>query len=339
MLAAGYAILICRGGDFGPPGGMSWPSFLQTFPNIGHEVASRIRQFFGPLFMPTVWDALQRAPSGHPLILVVIDDLTATGLGNLYLDKVFQGIGNYLKPLAPNQQRQFVRQLARYDGYWNELQGLDDSTFLQVVRLSKSWTGEDGEKLSEVVRNRLTKTPSEAWVAAIEQANSIYELVSEFSSDLPSRASKGEPYGALVSQVQNVVKTHDRQLMKRWFFMCGLLTDQAEQKAINALAEQIAGGGYVADLLALLKESNATLLKATALKPDILIRTIIVPLLDARPGRKWVESHIAQLEPRVRKASRDAVAGLRSEIDRLARSASKWKQQDAARLRSAFGLT
>jgi hypothetical protein len=175
---------------------------------------------------------------------------------------------------------------------------------------------------------------SAAWVAAVENGDPAYELIAEFSGEFPAWSTKGDPYETLISQAQNIVKSNDRQMIKRWFFLCRLLTDQAHKKATNALAEQIASGGYVGNLLTVLKEGERDLLNATALKPDALIRTVIVPLLDARPGRRWVESRIADLLPRVRKASRDAVAGLRSEIDRLARSASRWKQQDAARLRS-----
>ena len=338
MLSSGYAMLICRGGDFGPPAGMSWPTFFQTFPNIGRDVAARIRQFFGPTFAPGVWDALQRAPNGQPLISAVIDDLAENGLGSLHLNKIVQGISNYLKPLTATQQRQFVRRLTLYEGFWNEIQSLDDVTYLRVAQLLKSSTGEDREKLSESVRSRLINAPADKWVAALAKGDSTYDLSMEFSADLPAWPQKGEPFQSLISQASAIAKSDDRQVIKRWFSLCRQLTSKGQLRTNNALAEQIAGGGYVGNLLVLLKESDGVLLKANALKPDALVRTVVVPLLDARPGRKWVQSHIAELKPRTAKASRDAIAGLRSEIDRLARSSSKWKQQDAADLRSAFEL-
>jgi hypothetical protein len=339
MLASGYALLICRGNDFGSPAGTSWPTFLQAFPSVPREVGSRIMEFFGPVIAPTVWGALERAPTARSLVTAVIDDLVSnTGLGSLHVDKAVSDIGVFLKPLTLSQQRNFVLRLMTYEGFWDQLSGIeDDSTFLQLARLLKG-TAESRNTLVGIVQRRLAGTDSAGWAAAIDKGSSLYDLATEFSGELEAWPLNSGIYMGLNAYTAQLVSADDRHIAKRWFSLCAQLTDAAQKKAVTALADRVSEGGFVGDLLSLLKASQGKLLEAGVFKPAAAIRSVIVPLLETRPGRKWVMNNAQKFEPAVSKAPRDAVAVLRSELDRLARSPSKWRREDATRLRSIFNM-
>jgi hypothetical protein len=339
MLSAGYALLICRGGDFGPPAGTSWTSLFESNADIGEETSLRIMEFFGPVVVPTIWASLERAPSGQPLIMAVIDHLLSTGLGNLNVDQTMEAIATYLKPLSPQQQRQFVSKVMKYPGFWQNVPSIkQDSTFLHVARLvNPAATGQRTE-LTSVVRGRLAQASSSAWAAAIENGGPLYVICSTFSADLPPWPLKSPAFEGLIAEIQSVANSQNRFLMKRWFSVQGQLTPSAQQKALEALAQYISAGGYVRDLLALVKESSGKLLEPAVLKPPAVVRSVIVPLIETGPGRKWVQKNFPLLKPALSKAPRDVIAGLRNEVDRLARSGSKGRRDDAAALRALFGM-
>jgi Cdc6-like AAA superfamily ATPase len=340
MLAAGLSFNMAKGADFAAPAGASWPNFLEKFSQAPSRIATYLAEFFGPVIAPTIWGALDRAPSARPLILAVIDHLLSNaGLGSLNVDKVVAEIASYLKPLTPAQQRPFVFRLKNYAGFWNELEHLQDNAiFLQVARILKSGAADDQEKVKELVRNRLASATPEQWKLAIEKGGSLYALATVFATECPELPAKSGLHAALISYGSLLVATRDRNQTKRWFTLTRNLVDSAGKKVVASVADLIAQGGHVGDLLALLRESDGKLLSSGNMKPEAIVRTVILPLLDTGPGRKWVENHYDKLKPSVSKSAHDAIAGLRNEVDRLARSSSKGRQEDAARLRKLFGF-
>jgi hypothetical protein len=215
---------------------------------------------------------------------------------------------------------------------------LPDSTFLKVALLLKVGAPADRKALAGAVRKRLLAAGVDDWTAAIEEGGVLFDLAEEFSGDVVAWPVNSPVWAALNSHTEKTVTSHDRETIKRWYALCDQVTDAGRHKAINAIAKRIGEGGYVGDLVALLKESNGKLLESDVLKPADVVRSIIVPLLETVPGRKWVIKNFQDLEPRVSKAPRDAIAGLRSELDRLGRSPSKSRREGAAKLRTLFGL-
>lgn len=130
-----------------------------------------------------------------------------------------------------------------------------------------------------------------------------------------------------------MIQSSDRALIDRWFGLYGLLDDKAAKSAMHDLAQRISAGGYVGNLLAIIRRGQTELLKTRGFGRDGVVRSIIIPLLSTDDGRRWIQSNSTILRASVKSSSRDAAASLKVELDRLQRSPRRSRNEDAPKLR------
>lgn len=340
LVTSAHAFQVMLGGDFGPPAGWSWDTHNEKIPKAAAEIVGKMHDFFGPVIAPQVWTAVNQAPTARALILRLVSTMLDEGrLGNLVVKDVVATLDTYLAPLPPLQQKRFMQLLKGYNNFWDVLAASNtDSNFLRLTEFLLNADDSDRKAAILVVQKRLDQLTDVTWVDEIKNSSGSFSLATKYTGYLRLWGVRTALFAGLSLLIPGILSSTDRDFVRRWFAALDWLTKEAQERAVKAIAEKIADGGFVADLLGILRVAHRPLLESPGFNPSAIVRTVMVPLLATTDGRKWILGNTVQLLPIVQRAGREATAAFQVEVDRLARSPVAGRQGSAEKLRLAFKL-
>lgn len=338
FLAPAYAFLVMHGPDFGPPSGMTWPSLFQAFPNLPDQICDRLLEYYGPEFVPAIWVGIGRAPTAKPLFSALITSILKRGsLGALDAKTVVDDVAKYLDAMPPEERVKFLGILSTKEGFWAALGDVPtDARFLRILRLLRGPKPETRSRAASLASEHLNATTAKEWAGAVEVGGIRYSLGKEFGAGHPPFDNKSELHAGLIEVLPQVLKSTERGPIERWFTLRNLLDEKSKKSGLDALGKVLAAGGYLGNLLAVVRQGGAELLKSRGFARGTVVRSILVPLLSNEHGRRWMFANAGDLRPIVKASTRDATATLEVELDRLQRSRAKSRQKDAEKLRGAL---
>ena len=236
---------------------------------------------------------------------------------------------------APDFLRKF--EPMRHFGNHSEPNALD-ANFHRIAKSLKHASKADRERGLQLVRRRLDAVNSDEWQVALTSGTQPFALAVEFLPSIGANwGKKSNLYVALQAAIPSLLANRNRRFIKRWFDLAGGLSDRGQRDIQELLADGIAEGGYVADRLALMKVGGVQFLTNPGFRPDALIRTVVLPLLDSGPARSWLDDHSERLAPLIAKASQEARSLLLVELDRLGRSRNASRREWSSRMKKLLG--
>lgn len=336
LLAACYTFLLERRVNFGPPPGQNWANLFKLLPDVPKEVSDRIGDFYGNSEFLSLWDWLQSSPAAKGLITAVIGVTLSLGrLDGGFPAEAVQKLRDFLLPLDQDQQRRLVAAVCRSDDIWTLLESapLDDN-FSRLAKHLRRRSAEDGIRITRLIQQRLRTTSDAQWAGAVETVGPLARIAIGFGE--ADFGKKSNLYAGLANARGAVLATSDKRVIGRWFELSKLLSSSARKSALSALGADMAQGGYVGNLLALVKEDGGDVLHHMG--PDEIVGSVLLPLLPSDPGRRWILANAELLKPILSHASRDRIGELKVEIDRVGRSKAESRREAAPKLRKALGV-
>jgi hypothetical protein len=336
LLAACYTFLLERGVNFGPPPGKNWASIFEQLPDLPKAVSDRIGDFYGNSQFLELWDWLKSSPAAEDLVTAVIGATLSLGrLDGVFTADAVQRLRDLLSPLNQEQQTRLVAAVCRGDEIWKVLESapLDDN-FSRLANHLRRRSADDRIRITRLVEQRLQTTPDKEWDDAVGAPGPLARIAVVFGGS--NFGKKSNLYAGLAIARTAVLATSDKHVIARWFDLSKLLSSSAKKSALSALGADVAGGGYVGNLLALIKTDGGELLHHMA--PDEIVGSVLLPLLPSDPGRRWILANAEPLKRILSKASPDRVGELRLEIDRVGRSKAESRREAAPKVRKALGV-
>ena len=277
--------------------GLAYANTLGTdqssLPSVAGQFEQRLDEYTDGNFQKILVDAAEGNEALAPLAKAALTDrVERRNMGSIYSADILSRLPIYLKYLELAQHNAFAVELMRYPKFPEVLRTTPmDDNVRRVYRLLLSSVDKGSVvRARDELAARVKATDVETWEASVRTGTEPFAIAGELRAILPQVDFGDNLFNALSATLGDVRASTDQEIGKRWFKMCGLLSENAHATLMRALRDVLVQDVGSPVRLSLL---SAELLDAGHFdeEPDRSLRYLVLPHLSLPDSEAWLTAN------------------------------------------------
>lgn len=344
QISALLAYQFCSGVVFDLPDPQIWPKLLNDHPQLTNQLNSDLSQFTksDQGVVRILHSACIRSNTFAPIAKAIFSlRVRSRAIGLLPVADILEKLNSYLEMLDQSLHRQFIIELSKYDGFWEQMQKLPlTGNVAQILNVLIEDTAETGTHARTWLLERLNAIEREAWKTSILRGTSPLDVYASLV------AVSSEPYAipalfdALQETIPDLLSSNDEAFRLRWFQEA---QTQGSSKAITLyryVADQVSSAPQVNEVAQLIRIGGRKFLELSGLSesPDKAVRHVVLPALGEIDGVTTLDKDSEIFSSWIAKSERSTVDVLSMKIREMAKSSGQVEAATVHSLASKLGL-